>query len=348
MKEKELIQLKYDEYVITFIAIVVGFIVTSIFIIVGTKIDLFTAWRQFLIGPLGTINGFAEVLVKSSPILLSALGVSFGLQGKFNNIGSDGQMYMGALATTGVGLLAFSYPSIAIVPLTFFLSFLVGALWAIAAGVIRIKFKVNEVISTILLNFVAYYIAQTLLFGPWKGKTEIAQYQVMSDYLARSAWLPKLIPATRAHIGVLAGFIAAAILFIIVWKTTWGFKLRCTGGNPKASTAAGINTNKIMLSALLIGGGLAGIAGWGEIAGLHHFMRYDFSPGYGFTGAMLAYLAKGNIILTLVVSVFFGILVVGAQSMQFNVNIPYVIVDLLQGIILICVLVGYGLSGRTK
>ena len=329
------------------IMILVAFVITGFFISGIAKVDVLNAYVLIFIGAFGSVHAISEVIAKASPIILTGVAAAFALKCGFVNVGVEGQMIMGALATTGIGLSVSGSPFM-VIPLAIFFSFLIGATWGVVAAFIRTRFRVSEIIITIMMNFIALYLAQALIIGPWAGKSPEASGIVMTDIFGPSIYLPRLIPGERAHIGILIAIVSALFLYFIIRKTSFGFGLTAVGSSPKAARFAGLNISRSVILTLMISGGIAGFAGMGEVAGLYRFMRPDFSLGYGFIGLTIAYVANANIPLTTLGSFLFGALMVGAGSMRYAVLIPPPIVPMFLGIVLVCIIVAAVMRTKTR
>ncbi len=349
MREGKLLSIYPFIYNMAFpVMILTAFVVAGFFISGVAEVDILNAYTLLFAGAFGSPHAISEVLVKTSPILLTAIAAAFALKCGFVNVGVEGQMMMGALATAGLGLVVTGSPFIGI-PLVIFVSFLIGASWGTIAAFIKIRFRVSEIITTIMMNFIALYLAQALIIGPWSGTSPEATGLVMTDFLESSIYLPKIIPGTRTHAGTLIGIISTILLYLIVRKTVFGYKVQTVGSNPKAARYAGFNLTRNIIFALMISGGIAGFAGAGEIAGLHHFMRPDFSQGFGFMGLTIAYVAKGNIPLTALGSFLFGSLIVGTASMRYGISvIPPPVVPMLLGLMLISIIIADVIRKKTR
>jgi simple sugar transport system permease protein len=228
------------------------------------------AYQALFKGAFGSRNNIIETLVKSTPILFVALGVTFAFRCSVWNIGSEGQLHIGAVGATLAGLamksLTPDLPPILAIPVMIVAGFLFGGLYASFAGVLKVKWEVNEVITTIMMNFVAILFVQYLTFGPLIDPAALGQ--PMSAYILEAAQLPRLLARSRLHLGVVLAVVAAVLVYIVLWKTTLGYQIRAVGANPRAAKHAGINVPRSIFVAMIISGGLAGMAGRVPEAGI--------------------------------------------------------------------------------
>jgi simple sugar transport system permease protein len=297
------------------------------------KVNPFRAYVLLFTGAFGTLNNFAETLVQTSPLLLTGLGVAICFQCGVWNVGAEGQLYIGAIAAVGLGMNVWGLPGFTLLPVCILGSFLAGGLWGLLPGWLKVRFGANEVIVTIMLNYIAIILSTYLIAGPWaSGLTPVTK---SIDAAAR---LPILIPGTRLHSGFLIGLIMAVLLYFLMYRTVFGYQIRAVGNNPNAAKYAGIRVGSRMMLTLGIGGGVAALAGLGEVAGIHWNMPEQISPGYGFTGIVVALLGGLHPLWIILSSLFFSALFVGAESMQRVVGIPVSLVWVLQGLIVIFIL----------
>ena len=291
-----------------------------------------TGYLALVGGAFGSLNSLAEVAVKAAPLLLAGLGIAFAFKAGYWNIGAEGQLYMGALGATMVGLYLGAAPMVVVLPLATAAGFLLGALWGIVPGLLRARLGVSEIINTIMFNYIALYVVSYLVTGPMK---EEAGYLPQTDLIANSAVLPKLLPPTRLHAGVVLALAAAALMYWVMVRSTLGYRVRVVGGNPEAARYAGISVNRVFVVASGLSGGLAGLAGMGEISGLHQRLLDDISPGYGFTAIVVALLGRLHPAGVVIAAVLFAALRVGADAMQRRLGIPVALVYIIQALVIL-------------
>ncbi len=307
-------------------------------ILVALGHDPSLVYAAMLQGSFGTQNGLAETLVKAIPLLLTGLGVSIAFRMLLWNIGAEGQLYMGAIFATGLALFVLpSAPAVLLIPAMIIAGFIGGGLWALIPAVLRAYLKVNEIITSLMLNYVAILFSEWLVHGPWRDRKSFGFPG--TPMLPDAAWLPRLAP-TRVHLGLVFGLIAAVVVYIILRRTWWGYEIRVIGENEQAARYAGINITRNILLVMALSGGLAGIAGMSEITGIGHQLQRSFSPGYGYTAIIVAWLARLNPWLIVLVSFLFAGLLVGGDQLQISMGLPAAIAPMLQGMILFFLLGG--------
>ncbi|HDI32133.1 MAG TPA: ABC transporter permease [Thermofilum sp.] len=322
---------------IPFVSVLISLLIAAaVFAFQG--IDPLTAYKAIFIKSFGTIKGITHIISKLIPLLLCGVGLIISFRSNLSNIGAEGQIIIGALAATWIALYALPSvsPSI-VIPCMFFLGFLAGGAWAAIPAILRIKFNVNEVISTLMMNYVAFKITEYLIYGPWKGESTWGFPQ--TDLFPESVWLP-MIPGTYIHYPTLVLALSAAVLSeVLISRTKLGYELRVFGLSPDAAKYAGISFLKVSVIAMFLSGGLAGLAGVGEIAGIHHRLRYPWaiSSGYGYTAIIVAWLSRLNCLAAIPASFMLAGLLVGGDAIQVTLRLPVNVVYIFNGLILLCV-----------
>jgi ABC-type uncharacterized transport system permease subunit len=316
------------------IALMIGAV---LFMIAGA--NPITAYWVMFTAPLQDIFGVTEMFVRAAPLLLVALGISISFRSGILNIGGEGQILIGAIFGLFIALYAPQMHWAIMVPLIFVASFAGGALWGGIAGWMRAYLNVNEILSTVMLNYVAIQVYNFLIRGPMMDKQEIAYGTGASQTgrIAREYWLTKLIPGARMHSGMIIAVIMAVLVFFFLWKTIYGYRMRAVGAEIKASRYAGINTKWYLLLAMLLAGGFAGMAGAVEVLGVHHRGLESISAGYGFSGIVVALFGGLHPLGAIPASVVFGLLIVGADMMQRAVQVPAYIILAIQGLIILAI-----------
>jgi general nucleoside transport system permease protein len=285
-------------------------------------------------GAFGSWYAFGSgTLVRATPLFLTGLAVAIAFRAGVFNIGAEGQFLVGAAAGTAVALAAPSLPGFVMIPAVLVVGSVAGALWAGIAAQLRVRFRVLEVISTIMLNFVAANLVSYLVHGPLQEPTHIYP---QTATIATSAQLPKLGSGTRLHLGFLIGVLACAAGWWIIRATAAGFRLRAAGANPDAARSAGmIDVDAVTTRAFLISGALAGLAGSIEVCGVTYALYENISPGYGYTAIAVALLARLNAAGVIVTGIFFGALESGAAAMQRDAGVPSVAVAIAEASIIL-------------
>jgi len=301
------------------------------------------AYGALVEGAVGSPNAIADTLVKATPLLLIGLGICIAFRGGVTNIGGEGQLVVGAIAATLLGLKFPESPGYVIIPLALLLGFLAGAVWGGIPGILKAYFNVNEILSTIMMNQIAVQGMNFLLRGPMIDPVQLqaASRIPQTARLARAFDLPRLVP-TRLHLGVLLAVIAAVLVFIFLWRTTIGYRIRAVGLNADAAKYAGINVKRYMVLSLLLSGAFGGLAGAVQVYGVTHRMFTDgsaagFTGSAGFNGIVAALFGQLHPIGTIPAAILFGALLVGANKLQRVVQVPSALVTALNGLVVVFV-----------
>ena len=301
------------------------------------------AYGALIEGAAGSPNAIADTLVKATPLLLIGLGTCIAFRGGVTNIGGEGQLIVGALAATLIGLLYPEAPGYVIIPLAMLMGFLAGGVWGAIPGALKAYFNVNEILSTIMMNQIAVQGMNYLLRGPMIDpvQLEAASKIPQTARLAKEFDLIRLVP-TRLHLGALLAVIVAVLVFIFLWRTTIGYRIRAVGLNADAARYAGINVKRYMVLSLLLSGALGGLAGAIQVYGVTHRMFTDgsaagFTGGAGFNGIVAALFGQLHPIGTIPAAILFGALLVGANKLQRVVQVPSALVTALNGLVVVFV-----------
>jgi simple sugar transport system permease protein len=299
-------------------------------------------YAALLEGAFGSTNALADTAVKATPLLLVALGICIAFRSGVINIGGEGQMILGALGATALGLVFPEASGWVIIPLALVIGFLAGGIWGGIPGYLKARFNVNEILSTIMMNAIAVQLMNMLLRGPMidvdqKGAARIPQTPRLSDAYD----LPRLVP-TRLHLGALIAVLLAVAVYFFLWRTTVGYRIRAVGLNPHASRYAGISVERHMVLSLLLSGAFAGLAGAVQVYGVNHFMITDgtaagFTGSAGFNGIVAALFGQLHPIGAIPASFFFGALLVGANKLQRAVQVPAALLTALNGLVVVFV-----------
>ncbi|THB69686.1 MAG: ABC transporter permease [Desulfovibrio sp.] len=286
-------------------------------------------------GAFGSGYLASEVLVKAAPMTLTGLAVALGVTMLLWNIGCEGQLVMGAVFAAGVGLFGSAYlPDWAMLPAAAGAGALGGALWAMGPALLKAGFRVNEILTTLLLNYVAVILMEHLYFGPWRNPQGLGFPGTAA--IADSAMLPRFF-GTRIHLGLFLALTIALMLGALLRHSKWGFQLRVAGLGPKAARYAAIPVKRRTLEVMAASGALAGLAGMGEICGLQHRLQEGLSIGYGYDGIIVAFLARLNPLAVPVAAVFLSAVTIGAERLQTSLGLPSSIELVLKG----CLVFGY-------
>lgn len=294
-------------------------------------------------GAFGSTNAFAETLVKATPLLLVALGICISFRGDVINIGGEGQMIVGAILATWVGLTFTELPGWLVIILAMVFGFIGGAIWGGIPGFLKAYFRVNEILSTVMMNAIAVQFMNFMLRGPMidPAQAELASQIPQTARLLDAFRLPRLVP-TRLHLGALIAVVLAFLVYILLWRTTLGYRIRAVGQNPNASRYAGINVKRYVVLSLLLSGAFAGLAGAIQVYGVNYRMITDgsasgFTGSAGFNGIVAALFGQLHPIWSIPASILFGALLVGANKMQRVVQVPSALVIALNGLVVVFV-----------
>ncbi|MBI2882114.1 MAG: ABC transporter permease [Candidatus Tectomicrobia bacterium] len=301
-------------------------------LLAATGVNPFRAYGYLFLHAFADRNSLAEILVRTAPLLLTGLGVAVAFQCGMWNIGAEGQLYVGAVAATGLGIGLVHLPAGLLLPLIVLASVAAGGLYGALPGWLKVRFGANEIIVTIMLNYVAILGSSYLLNNPWKEPSGLVP---RSANIVPGAQLPRLVEGTRIHAGILLALAATAVLYVLLQKTILGYRLRAVGCNPQAAHYGGIPVGRTLIVGMALSGALAGLAGMGEISGVHHHLLDDFSPGYGFTGIIVALLGNLHPLGVVAAAALFAALQVGAESMQRTFRIATSMVWILQGLVVL-------------
>jgi simple sugar transport system permease protein len=352
------------------VAVLLAFAVGAVILLLQ-GVNPLEAYKAMLVGAFGSKNGWADTLVKATPLMLVALGIAIAFRGGMINIGAEGQIIVGALLATYVGIsLGERLPGFLVIILGLLAGVIAGGIWAAIAGYLKAQLAVNEILSTIMLNQIAIQIGFFLLRGPmidpaeleagtniphsarlpkpvdmprftdvaqWLGFSEKASDLGLEGYLSELYGV--LVEPTRLHTGFIFAVIMAIIVYIFLWRTTIGYRIRAVGLNPHASRYAGINVKSTMVLSMTLSGMFAGLAGAVEILGLHHrmFEPLAVSAGYGFAGIVAALFGKLHPLGIIPSSILFGGLLVGGDKMQRAIQTPQVLTQVILGLVVLFV-----------
>ncbi len=301
------------------------------------------AYGALLEGAFGSTNAVADTLVKATPLLLVALGICIAFRGGVINIGGEGQLLLGAVASTLVGLSNPNMPGYLLIPLALLVGFFAGGAWGAIPGLLKAYFNVNEILSTIMMNAIAVQGMNYLLRGPMIDPVQLESASRIPQTARLSAAfdLPRLIP-TRLHLGTGLAIIAAFLVFIFLWRTVVGYRIRAVGLNPNASRYAGINVPRHIVLSMLLSGAFCGLAGAIQVYGLHHRMFTDgsatgFTGSAGFNGIVVALFGQLHPLGAIPASFLFGALIVGANKLQRVMQVPSSFIIALNGLVVVFV-----------
>jgi ABC-type uncharacterized transport system permease subunit len=362
-------EIQSSSWIVTFLAIITGVLLGGLLAALtslemyaafkvsfweGIKTGLSVAWSTYsslltgAFGDFGKIKAamaggdpleirraffpFFESLVQSTPYIFGGLGVAVGFRAGLFNVGAEGQIFVGALTGTWAGYSFPEMPAIIHVPFALLCGFLGGAIWGFIPGILKAKTGANEVINTIMMNYVSFRLSEFMLRGPMKDQTS---FTPKTPLIADTAKLYHFFQdPIRFHLGFFIALGMAFLVYLLLFKTTWGFELRTVGANPNAARYAGMSNIMVTVMAMSISGGLAGLAGANEILGVNFRLVPSFTSGYGFDSIALALLGKNHPLGVVLAALLFGFLRSGARQMQLKAGIPIDIISILQALIL--------------
>ncbi len=325
------------KFIVPTVSVIIGLIIGAIAILIK-GVNPLHVYNALLIGAYSSKYTFSETLVAATPLILISAGLILVFKMNFWNIGAYGQYIMGAIFSSYFAI--FWSPNI---PKPIMLTVMViagmvgGAIWAVIPALLKAYWEVNEVISTLLLNYIALFILKYFMYGTWRDP--LSHGFPLSKPFPNNAQLPRIIPHTRVNLGLIFGIIAVIVIWIILKKTKFGYEIRVIGENARAAHYAGINVAKNIVIAMAISGALAGLAGMVQVSGIIHLLQIKINPDYGYTAIIVAWLAYLDPIAASFVAVLLGGLASGGYQIQIVMHVPFGIVNVIESSILF-VLIG--------
>ena len=324
----------------TVAAVAVALVISGI-IIAAVGGDPVRSYLHILNAAFGSIGVLSDTLVKATPLLLTGLACALAFRMRLWNIGAEGQFLLGAWGASAVvlaPLLPAGTPAIIVIPAMMLAGAAAGAIWGLIPGVLKARLGVNEIITTLMLNYVALFWIQFWVFGPWsEGGFQQTRPFSPEAVLPRLTDFSSSVPAfagLTVHLGLVFGIVAAGIVWVVLERSRWGYEIRLIGDSPKAARYAGIDIKRNIIVVFAISGALAGLAGMSEVSGVVHKLQDRISPGYGFTAIIIAYLARFDPLKVIVAAVLFGALILAGREIQ-----PSGVPAMIQGIILFSLIV---------
>ena len=311
-------------------------------LVLWTGESVWDAYAALFKGAFGSRFGFAETLTRATPVMLTGLAAAVAFRARFWNIGAEGQLYCGALAATFFGTGLITLPPVLMIPFLFLMGALAGGAALALPVYLKTKLKVDEVVTTLLLNFIILLFVNYLLEGPLRDPMSMGWPQAAP--IIDEGVLPRILAKSRLHLGLIVAIVSAVLVWVIMRFTVWGYEIRAVGHNPSAATFTGISINLTVLRVALLSGGLAGFAGVTEVAGLKGYLTLDLSPGFGYSGIAVAMLANLHPLGVIASAIFLAGIYVGADSMSRAINIPNYIADVLVAVSVLAVLVSLMLT----
>ncbi|MEM1666146.1 MAG: ABC transporter permease [Nitrososphaerota archaeon] len=287
-------------------------------------------------------SAISETFVRATPLLLISIGLAVVFRAKVWNIGAEGQFYIGGMMTAIMGIMFKDLPAPLAFPVIVLIAGLGGAIWALIPAILKASYGINEVITTLMFNYVAIYLVSYLLHGPFRDPVSMFPE---TETINPALWAPIAVQGTRIHVGVLLAFvIVVPLAYFFLKRSAFGLKLDILGSSPRVAEYANINTTHLIIQAMLISGFLAGLAGGFEVLGIQHKMRLELSPTtspYGYTGIAVALLGYLNPLLIALTSFFLGGIINGSMTMHRMAQIPVGMAGIIQALIIIFILTGY-------
>ena len=307
-------------------------VVAGFFIFLAMGFDPFVSLYHFFVSPLLSLYGLSELMVKAGPLIIIGVGLAIGFRANVWNIGAEGQLTLGAIAGGGVALLFWNQDGFFILPLMCVAGILGGMAYASIPAFLKTRFGVNEILTSLMLTYVATLFLSTLVFGPWMDPDgfNFPESRMFSD----SALLPIVLENTRMHLGTVIGLLVAVAGWVLMTFTIIGFEIRVVGQAPAAARFAGFSRNRIIWLSLLAGGGLAGLAGTFEVAGPIGQIIPVISPGYGFTAIIVAFLGRLHPLGIILSGLLMALSYIGGENAQVEVGLPQAVTGVFQGLLL--------------
>jgi simple sugar transport system permease protein len=322
------------------IALMIGAVIASILIssilIIQVNINPFIAYYELFRGAWGSRLALSETLVRFIPLCFTGIAVALAFLGRFWNIGAEGQLYLGALFATVFGISFYGVSPFVLIPLMILAGFLGGSLAALIPAILRSKYQVDEVVTTLLLNWIILFIVEAIIYGPWRNPVSAWPE---SPAISVTGELPRIWRGTRLHAGLIIALLVALIYYIIYTRSYWGFEVKLMGINPKAAYVQGMDVVRNLILVALISGGIAGISGAVELMGIHFHLRENLSLGYGYTGIVVAMLGLLHPIGVVLAAFFMATIETGSQAMYRATGIPYPLAYVIEGVTLVFVLI---------
>ena len=326
-------------YPIGAIIVTLGFAALLVLAAGADPLSVFTLVAR---GAAGSQFALLETLTRATPLIFTGLAVAIAFRAKLWNIGAEAQLYVGGVVTVVLGTGLLPWPSYALLPVIAIAAMLAGALLLLGPALLKTRLGVDEVVTTLLLNFIVVLFVSMLLEGVLKDPTGLGWPQ--SQKVIAEAQLPRIIQGKRLHYGFVLAIVSAVVVWIIMKKTALGYEMRAVGHNPEAARFAGIPVNRVLMKTALLSGGLAALAGFSEVSGLKGNLTLDLSPGYGYSGIVVAMLAMLNPLGVVAAAIFVAGIFVGADAMSRSAGVPSYIADVMVATALLTMVVAILLS----
>lgn len=319
----------------------VGALLVSTALIISAGQQPSAAFSALLSGAFGDSRAISETLIKATPLIFTGLAATLAFRGKIWNIGAEGQLFAGAILAYAVSAALEGAPKVPALAAVILASFLGGLILGLIPAVLKSWFEVDEIISTVLLNYIVTFVVSYLISGPWRDPSS---YYMQTRTIPEATMLPHLFSGVRLHAGFILALLCSVGGYLLIQRTPLGYEIRAVGSNQEAAKFKGIGVHKLLMTVLMISGGVAGFAGLSQLNGVIFRLRLDMSSGYGFSGIIIAMLANLNPLGVVPAAILFGGLFNGATRMQVITGLPIALVSAIQGIVLLFLLAGRVLS----
>jgi len=313
------------------IVFAIAFGITAILIYFSEFNPAEVYWGLFT-GGFGSIVRFGLTLNEATPLLFCALGLILAFRCGIWNVGAEGQLYMGAVGAALVGIFLTDIPKPLVLLLAVIASFVFGAVWGAIPGILKVKYKTNEIITSLLMVFIAIHFINYLVLWPLKPAIP---GNIVTERIADTARMPIIIPGTASHAGILIALGLAVVVWFILQKSTFGYRIKAIGINPDTALYGGISIGKITINAMAISGGLAGLAGMAQVSGVHYLLGSYISSNYGFLGILVAFIGRLHPFGAVLVAIFLGGLLSGSKFVQMDIGIDVTVVHVLVAVIML-------------
>jgi simple sugar transport system permease protein len=324
--------LRYFSVIRTAIAVAIGILISIVLIYVISKTPA-ESLRQFFAGPFLSRGRFFSIFENACPMIFCGVAISIAFKAAQFNVGAEGSLFLGAVAGTAFAI-SFNLPPWIAIPAALIVAGIAGALWGAIPGIIKAKWNANELVSSLMMNYVAYYLG--LFFVNYLLRDKNAGF-LASRKIPEGTWLPQIIGGTRLHIGIILALCFAVGAYLFLYRTTLGFEIRIAGENKKFARYAGISVRKVIVLSQVLLGLVAGVGGIVEILGIHHRFNWQATPGYGWDGVIVAIIGRNNPLLVVVASLFLSYLRVGGQTLNLMADVPAEMVSVIQSVIILLI-----------
>jgi len=321
----------FSELATSLLAVIVALVLGAV-LIEATGYSSLVAYSALFMGAFGDSHAIAQTLAKAAPLIFTGLAVALAFRGGLFNIGGEGQLLVGGLSAALVGIYVHA-PSFIHIFIAIAAGMVAGGVWGAIPGFLKARFGAHEVITTIMMNYIGSLLCSYLVNYPFKAQGWVAQ----TVFVSESATLPKLLPKTQLSATLLLALLFSFLVYIFLWKTTWGYKIRAVGFSPPASEYGGINPARMMVLSMVLSGMLAGAGGAGEVLGVHRRFIDRFSPGYGFDGIAVAVLGRNHPAGVVLAALLFGALRAGGMAMDRISDVPADLVLVIQALVILLV-----------